>query len=172
MFFPCGVFRVWSPFHSFFPLKKPPQGKLQIGGLRYAAQMQDDMPIVAYSGPHLRWYAFRAPEAEMDGAHTTKADVWSLGVVLYMMCTGVAPFRGTKETLVENKRRGRFEFDFAAPSESCQNLVRSMLQVDPKQRPSIQQVLEHEWMTKAGSELGRNELFLARSLFQDWHHVP
>ena len=145
---------------------------MQITGLRYAAQVQNNMPIVAYSGPHLRWYAFRAPEAEMDGAHTCKADIWSLGVILYMMLTGVAPFRGTKEMLVENKHRGEFEFDCAVPSESCQDLVRSMLQVDPKQRPSIQQVLEHEWMTEAGSVLAQNELFLARSLFQDWHHVP
>lgn len=81
-----------------------------------------------------------------DGnTHSTKTDVWSLGIVLNEMLTGTTPFfhPSEKETLTSIR--------FDAPtipsniSESCKDLIVRMLQKNPEDRLSIDEVLNHPW---------------------------
>mmetsp|Transcript_14339 Transcript_14339/g.18192 ORF Transcript_14339/g.18192 Transcript_14339/m.18192 type:complete len:272 (-) Transcript_14339:52-867(-) len=75
------------------------------------------------------------------------ADIWSLGVLIHIIVTGNYPFAGTTEAEIQFEARiGRvYLSDLELCSSACQDLVTKMLSLDPTQRPSISEVLQHPW---------------------------
>ncbi|XP_071957572.1 serine/threonine-protein kinase SIK3-like isoform X2 [Antedon mediterranea] len=75
-----------------------------------------------------------------------KADVWSLGVVLYVLVSGNLPFGGdTLQSLRTNVLSGHFRIPFFM-SPDCENLIRHMLVLDPQKRYTTSQILQHRWI--------------------------
>ncbi|KAJ8688389.1 hypothetical protein QAD02_024184 [Eretmocerus hayati] len=96
---------------------------------------------------------YAAPEIfegrQYDGP---SADVWSLGVVLYVLVCGVLPFDGpTMQQLRSVVISGKFRIPFFMTAE-CERLIRHMLVVEPERRLSIPQILNHPWMGGDGIE--------------------
>lgn len=102
-----------------------------------------------------------APELLEDKGYNTKADIFSAGVILYVMLTGRPAFPGTNihEILLKNKR-----CDIAFPpkywdkiSSPAKDLVIRMLNKDPKQRIPAKECLNHPWFrmdqAMAGNQL-------------------
>jgi serine/threonine protein kinase len=118
------------------------------------------------------WYAFKAPEIDSDFFHDKTVDMWSLGAFMYMMLTGLPPFRGNGADLIANKHRGNVVFDTIQPSASVQRLVRSLLQVNPYDRPTVEQVLTDEWMVESDNILSGWDLSLAQTILSDWEQLP
>jgi Protein kinase domain len=142
--------------------------KLLVRGLSNAQVAEEGRPLTGHFGYIEGWYAFTAPEIDNDFFHDKAVDLWSLGAFIYTMLTGLLPFRGSGDVLVGNKHHGRVEFDAVVPSEPAQRLVYSLLQVNPADRPTIEQVLGDEWMTAASDSLANHDLVLAKVFMSDW----
>ncbi|XP_027785103.2 serine/threonine-protein kinase SIK1 isoform X1 [Marmota flaviventris] len=90
---------------------------------------------------------YAAPEVfegkEYEGP---QLDIWSLGVVLYVLVCGSLPFDGPNlPTLRQRVLEGRFRIPFFM-SQDCETLIRRMLVVDPAKRITIAQIWQHRWM--------------------------
>lgn len=92
-----------------------------------------------------------APEVLGGKDYSEKVDVWSAGVILYIMLSGVAPFVGdTPQEIFEAVLCGRLRFPsdpWLSISHSAKDLIRRMLCRDVSKRLSAQQVLEHGWIS-------------------------
>lgn len=94
-----------------------------------------------------------APEVlGKDGYDGKKADVWSMGVILYVLLAGYLPFD-------ENTMAGLFQkikaADFEYPgwfSDEARNLISKVLVPDPQQRARISDLKQHSWFTNGGTE--------------------
>ena len=101
--------------------------------------------------------AYIAPEIFRNkGYEGYLCDVWSAGVTLYYMLSGVQPFRAN--SIKELERiviKGKFE-EIEEISKEANDLIREMLQVDPKNRITIDQILKHPWLNNVNLENRKN----------------
>ncbi|XP_050378823.1 calcium-dependent protein kinase 10-like [Argentina anserina] len=95
---------------------------------------------------------YMAPEV-LKRNYGPEVDIWSAGVILYILLCGVPPFWAESEQGVALAiLRGVIDFKrepWPQISESAKSLVRQMLNPDPKKRLTAQQVLEHPWLQNA-----------------------
>lgn len=92
-----------------------------------------------------------APEV-LSGKYDEKCDVWSCGVILYMLITGQPPFGGdSQEEVFKNIKKGKFDIElpeFDAVSEDLKILLKLMLTIDCKKRPSALELINMPWLSK------------------------
>lgn len=95
---------------------------------------------------------YMAPEV-LKRNYGPEVDVWSAGVILYILLCGVPPFWAETEQLVAQAiLRGNVDFKrepWPQVSENAKALVRQMLEPDPNRRLTAQQVLDHTWLVNA-----------------------
>lgn len=96
-----------------------------------------------------------APEV-LSRKYDKECDLWSIGVVCYVLLCGYPPFYGdTDAEIFSSVKKG--EFDFPSPdwddiSSQAKHFIRSLLKTDVKQRPTAREALEHPWFSLASQE--------------------
>ena len=100
--------------------------------------------------------AYVAPEVlerTPDRLYSNKVDLWSSGVVLFMLLSGYPPFLGTKMSeLLRSILEARPNFNdpvWELVSEEAKDLVQKLLTKDPSERLSAREALLHPWLAEA-----------------------
>jgi len=93
----------------------------------------------------------------LHGQYNEKCDIWSVGVILYMLLSGNPPFNGASDMhILEAVKKGEFSMEGGVwddISESAKDLVFNMLTLDAKNRISATDALAHRWISES---LGSN----------------
>uniref|UniRef100_A0A8C9YW45 phosphorylase kinase n=1 Tax=Sander lucioperca TaxID=283035 RepID=A0A8C9YW45_SANLU len=120
----------------------------------FAVQIQPEQKLKEVCGTP----GYLAPEiieCSMDGGHagyTTAVDIWSSGVIMYTLLAGSPPFWHRKQMLMLRMILSG-SYDFSSPewedrSDTVKDLISRMLVVDPKQRYTATDVLNHSFFSQ------------------------
>ncbi|CAN6350057.1 unnamed protein product [Urochloa humidicola] len=94
-----------------------------------------------------------APEV-LKRRYGAEADIWSAGVILYILLSGVPPFWAENEDgIFDAVLRGHIDFasdPWPSISNGAKDLVKKMLRQDPKERLTAAEILNHPWIREDG----------------------
>ena len=95
-----------------------------------------------------------APEVFLQN-YNSKIDIWSLGVVLYIMLSGKVPFPGNSELeIIGNVIKGDFHFNhepFSRHSPEAKEFLQCMIRKDVNERFTAEQAFNHPWIQNRSS---------------------
>lgn len=89
-----------------------------------------------------------------------EADVWSIGVILFLMVTGQHPWNVVNTSMMT---RQILKGNYTVPktvSDECKDLIERMLKVDPKDRITIDGIMAHPWLKRADEAKDPGEISL------------
>ena len=91
-----------------------------------------------------------APEV-LDRNYTEKCDLWSCGVIMYILLTGRPPFGGNTDMEIMQKiKSGKYDltkYPWGIISKEAKDLIKDLLQLNPGQRLSAEKALKHPWFS-------------------------
>jgi serine/threonine protein kinase len=91
---------------------------------------------------------YLAPEMVRKQGHDTGVDIWSIGVLLFELLAGYAPFTGTnQDELFSNIKKLKINWPSDFPP-LAKNLVSKILKINPKERISLEEIINHTWFEK------------------------
>ncbi|XP_062540823.1 ribosomal protein S6 kinase alpha-5 [Armigeres subalbatus] len=140
----------------------PSSEHLKLIDFSFAKSIENNNCLV--SSPIAGTLGYSAPEVFEGRSYALESsDLWSLGVILYTMLCGQAPFTPRQffghtnlassakqmEIIMDKIRRGSFDLAASAwenVSEEAKDLVKRLLTVDPDRRITMEQLLVHEWL--------------------------
>jgi len=92
---------------------------------------------------------YQAPEVHMRNPYNCSCDLWSLGVVMYIMLCGKPPFWGERNDMVRKIKRADYPMkkaEWSPISNAAKDLVKKLLEPKVDKRLTAARVLEHEWL--------------------------
>jgi len=103
---------------------------------------------------------YMAPEIvalrERSGGYSKPVDIWAMGVVLYILLSGIHPFQmEDEEQMLSNIQNGRWRWlgsNWGKVSEAAKDLITHMMDPNPATRFSIDQCLNHQWLKSEQSD--------------------
>lgn len=102
---------------------------------------------------------YKAPELLKEN-YCEKCDIWSCGVICYILLGGYAPFDGETDSEIEDEiREGAVEFDdpiWDDISEDAKDFIEECLTYNERHRPSAAEALTHPWLDKIRKQEKKN----------------
>eukprot|EP00644_Phytophthora_capsici_P010891 jgi/Phyca11/542539/estExt2_Genewise1Plus.C_PHYCAscaffold_90481 len=138
-----------KPENLLLTSASPKLASIKLADFGLAALVEESSLL---SNGRMTW-AYCAPEVFKAGAATNvPSDVWSVGVVLYVLLSGVHPFdadgRQTRDQMISNIQSGQFSMAgsrWDSISSEAKDLITALLQVSPETRITAAGALDHEW---------------------------
>jgi calcium-dependent protein kinase len=85
-----------------------------------------------------------------------KCDIWSCGVITYILLCGYPPFFGNSDDeILSMVKKGKYDFpesDWKAVTKEAKGFISAMLVLDPKKRASAEDLINHPWLVQANAD--------------------
>ena len=125
----------------------------------------------------MEYIGYVAPEILQGKKYGKGVDIWSIGVITYILLCGYPPFHDDNHNALFRKiRKGSFKFDspyWDHVSQEAKDMIKEMLDVDPESRKEASDFLKHIWVTgehvadvQLTSALGELKRYNARRKFK------
>lgn len=115
-------------------------GTVKIGDMNVSKFAQMGMAKTQIGTPY-----YASPEIWNDAPYDYKCDIWSIGCIVYEMCTFKPPFRGTSLiSLHQNIKKGVYDPIPKIYSSELRKIISFMLQVNPSERKSCEELLKSD----------------------------
>lgn len=117
--------------------------KAKLADFSVSCELDEDQTLMNSEGTA----AFMAPEMQntADGFLAKPTDIWSMGITLYTYINEKPPFWDDNEYCIQTKAETEELLKLENVSDELNDLLSKMLAKDPNDRPTVAQVLEHEW---------------------------
>ncbi|XP_051165291.1 obscurin isoform X2 [Leptopilina boulardi] len=146
---------------------------LKIGDFGLSRRIGHQLMNLHYGMPE-----YVAPEIINGEGVTYRTDMWSVGIITYILLSGISPFRGLndRETLTKIKE-GKWDFDerWTYISEEGKDFIRSLLVYQWERRIDVYTALRHPWLTLADRTISdpykipSENLKNYYKLYKDWY---
>eukprot|EP00931_Biecheleriopsis_adriatica_P006502 TRINITY_DN1078_c0_g1_i1.p1 TRINITY_DN1078_c0_g1~~TRINITY_DN1078_c0_g1_i1.p1 ORF type:complete len:509 (+),score=110.20 TRINITY_DN1078_c0_g1_i1:49-1527(+) len=119
--------------------------ELKLVDFGLACKFDKDVPMSTVSGTA----SYVAPEV-LSRSYGASCDLWSLGVIVYVLLSGRPAFPGKNNREILNRVKAcKYDFNsstWEAVTDGAKELIRKILVLDPQERYTADQVLEHPWV--------------------------
>jgi calcium/calmodulin-dependent protein kinase I len=126
---------------------------IKIADFGFAKNIKDLTPKETACGTP----GYVAPEILRGDGYGTEVDIWSMGVICYVLLAGYPPFYDEdQKKLFKKIKEGRYYFHdeyWSNTSPEAMDLIKMMLCVDQQKRWSADQLLQHQWITMGDDAL-------------------
>ncbi|KAL3084924.1 hypothetical protein niasHT_035812 [Heterodera trifolii] len=136
--------------HNLLLANKENNAPLKVRGLALAHRLHSDTancPAGRIGVPQ-----FMAPEIVAGKEYGKAVDMWSVGVILYVLLCGQMPFVGKSGDVFQQISGGHYSMSgpiWASISDTAKDLLRQLLCVDPNKRTTPEKCLRHDWFKKS-----------------------
>ncbi|XP_010613651.1 serine/threonine-protein kinase 33 isoform X1 [Fukomys damarensis] len=117
---------------------------------------------------------YMAPEVINAHDYSQQCDIWSIGVIMYILLCGGPPFlANSEEKLFELIRKGELHFEdpiWDSISDSAKCVLKQLLKVDPAHRITAKELLDNQWLT--GNTLSSVRPTNVLEMMKEWKNNP
>jgi calcium/calmodulin-dependent protein kinase I len=130
---------------------------MKLADFGFAAVCIDDKCLTEQCGTP----TYVAPEILRGTPYGVPSDMWSVGVICFVLLSGCPPFYAESEKALFRKiKNGHYDFDpsWDSVSPEAKDLIERLLVVNPDNRMSCDEALNHPWLKKSDKELASHSL--------------
>ncbi|XP_026636912.1 serine/threonine-protein kinase 33 isoform X2 [Microtus ochrogaster] len=117
---------------------------------------------------------YMAPEVINAHEYSQQCDIWSIGVIMYLLLCGEPPFlANSEEKLFELIRKGELQFEdpvWDSVSDSAKNVLKQLMKVDPAHRITAKELLDNQWLT--GNTFSSVRPTNVLEMMKEWKNNP
>lgn len=130
---------------NFLMSTKEDSAEIKVIDFGLAKSFEDSVKMKTKAGTPY----YVAPQV-LQGSYNEKCDIWSCGVIAYILTCGYPPFYGDSDAdILKMVKKGAFDFpspDWDANSKELKDLIKQMMTKDEDARPSANEILKHPWL--------------------------
>uniref|UniRef100_A0A8C9GBQ9 Serine/threonine-protein kinase 33 n=1 Tax=Piliocolobus tephrosceles TaxID=591936 RepID=A0A8C9GBQ9_9PRIM len=139
-------------------------------GLAVKKQSRSEAMLQATCGTPI----YMAPEVINAHDYSQQCDIWSIGVIMYMLFCGEPPFlASSEEKLFELIRKGELHFEnpvWNSISDCAKSVLKQLMKVDPAHRITAKELLDNQWLT--GNKLSSVRPTNVLEMMKEWKNNP
>jgi serine/threonine protein kinase len=139
-----------KPENLLLSTKNPDTATIKLTDFGFAKEVNSGLVTPCYTPYYV------APEVLGSERYDISCDIWSLGVIMYILCCGYPPFYSTHGQPISPgmKRRikaGEFAFplaEWSRVSKEAKDLIQGMLETQPEKRSTINDIVKSNWISR------------------------